>query len=54
MTMDWFSKDFWLKIIALVLAIIVWSYARGDLDNTPGYTPPGSSHKQIPAETPQR
>lgn len=54
MTMDWFSKDFWLKIIAFVLAIIVWAYAREDLDNIPGYAPQGSYNRQIPAETLQR
>lgn len=45
MMMGLFSKEFWLKIIALVLAIIVWAYAREDLDNTPGYIPETTHHE---------
>lgn len=45
MMMGLFSKEFWLKIIALVLAIIVWAYAREDLDNTPGYRPEATHHE---------
>lgn len=53
MMMGIFSKEFWLKIIALVLAVIVWAYAREDLDKTPGYVPE-ASHHEAPAGIPQR
>ena len=53
MMMGVFSKEFWLKIIAFVLAVIVWAYAREDLDKTPGYISE-VSHREIPAEIPQR
>lgn len=49
-----FSKNFWLKIIALVLAVIVWSYAREELKHTPGYRAEKMSYSEIPAEIPQR
>ncbi|HOX10303.1 MAG TPA: hypothetical protein PLA52_06640 [Candidatus Omnitrophota bacterium] len=53
MTMGIFSKEFWLKIIAFVLAVIIWAYAREDLDSTPGYIPE-NPHHIAPAEIPQR
>ncbi len=51
---NWFSKNFWLKIIALVLAVIVWSYARQELKNTPGYKAERAPYSEIPTEIPQR
>jgi hypothetical protein len=51
--MGWLSKNFLLKIIALVLAVIIWSYAREELDNTPRYRQE-VSRQEVPAETPQR
>ena len=51
---DWFSKNFWLKLVALILAIIVWSYARQELRNTPGYRAERSSYNEIPTVIPQK
>jgi len=51
---NWFSKNFWLKLIALILAIIVWSYAREELRNTPGYKVEKVPYSEAPAEIPQR
>jgi len=50
---NWFSKNFWLKVIALILAIIVWSYAREELKKTPGYKAENTPYSKIPAEIPQ-
>ncbi len=51
---DWFSKNFWLKLVALILAIIVWSYARQELKNTPGYRAEKSVYSEIPTAIPQK
>ncbi len=50
----WLSKNLWLKIIALVLAIIVWAYAREDLDKSPRYKQSDTPHQEAPAELPQK
>ena len=51
---SWFSKNFWLKIIALVLAVIVWSYAREELKHTPGYKAERAPYSEIPTGIPQK
>lgn len=51
---DWVSKNFWLKVIALILAIIVWSYAREELRNTPGYKAEKEINNEIPTVIPQK
>ncbi|KPK37933.1 MAG: hypothetical protein AMJ78_10765 [Omnitrophica WOR_2 bacterium SM23_29] len=33
---NWLFKNFWLKAISLVLAIITWFYVVGELSHTPG------------------
>ncbi|MDD5073447.1 MAG: hypothetical protein PHX64_02530 [Candidatus Omnitrophica bacterium] len=51
---DWLSKNFWLKLVALILAIIVWSYARQELKNTPGYKAEKVAHNETPTVIPQK
>lgn len=51
---NWLSKNFWLKIIAFILAVIVWSYAREELKKTPGYKTERGPASEIPTEIPQR
>lgn len=31
--MHWFTYHPWLKIIALILAVIVWLYVQGEINN---------------------
>ena len=50
----WLSRNFWIKVIALILAIIVWSYAREELKNTPGYKAERAPYSEIPTDIPQR
>lgn len=33
---NWLSKNLWLKVISLVLAIITWFYVVGELSHAPG------------------
>jgi YbbR domain-containing protein len=28
---NWLSNNFWLKLVSLVLALIVWLYVNGEL-----------------------
>ena len=51
---NWFSRNFWLKIIAFILAVVVWSYAREELKKTPGYKAERAPYSEIPTEIPQR
>lgn len=51
---DWFSKNLWLKLVALILAIIVWSYARQELKIAPGYKAEKPAYNEIPTEIPQK
>jgi len=51
---SWFSKNFWLKVVAFVLAVIVWSYAREELRHTPGYKAEKATNNEIPTYIPQR
>lgn len=50
---NWFSKNFWLKVIAFILAVIIWSYAREELKHTSGYRTE-TSRTEVPTEIPQR
>ena len=50
---NWLSKNFWLKLIALILAVITWSYAREELKNTPGYRAEKVPYSEAPAGVPQ-
>ena len=52
---NWFSKNFWLKLIAFILAVITWFYAHQELKNTPGYKAERTMHnEEAPANTPQK
>ena len=51
---NWFAKNFWLKLTALILAVLTWSYAREALRNTPGYKAEKVIFTETPAEFPQR
>ena len=51
---DWFSKNFWLKLFAFILAVIVWSYARQELKNTPCYKAEKAAYNETPTEIPQK
>ncbi|MFA5339008.1 MAG: hypothetical protein WC317_02530 [Candidatus Omnitrophota bacterium] len=51
---DWFSKNFWLKLVAFILAIIVWSYARQELKSNPGYKAEKAPYIEAPAVVPQK
>jgi hypothetical protein len=52
---NWFSKNFWLKLIAFVLAVITWFYARHELKNIPGYKAESAIYSEdLPAITPQK
>jgi len=51
---DWFSKNFWLKLVAFILAVIVWSYARQELKNTPGYKAMKAAYNETSTEIPQK
>jgi len=51
---DWLSKNFWLKLVALLLAIISWSYARQDLKNNPGYKAEKPAYNETPTVVPQK
>ncbi len=33
---NWLSKNFWLKLVALALAVIIWFYADVEIKRTPG------------------
>jgi len=51
---NWFSRNFWLKLIALILAVITWFYAREELKNTRGYSAEKAQYYQAPADIPQK
>jgi len=51
---SWLSRNFWIKVIAFILAIIVWSYAREELKHTPGYKAERAPYNEIPTDIPQR
>ena len=50
---SWLAKNFWLKIIALILAVIVWFYARQEIRYTAGYRDVNATQDVYPAQNPR-